>query len=374
MGRSLRAAAALCCATVAGQRQELRDDTCARASQAWWDANVPWAAQQLTTRDLYVSCRGEVIPFTVELRGDLENDADFVADEIFGRTACADEPLEARRAVVLEGLRDERRRPSSRSHTPLRLLRSLPDRDGLPRLLADLGYAGTGVEVGTHRGEFAAKLLNGSALSELHLVDLWAAVDFYDADRGGDVAATRAAVAPYGRRAALREGLASLDAARAFPDASLDFVYLDAEHTYVQRRPGRPRGLVAQAAARRPLRGQRLPRGLGAPRGLLLRHEGRGRRVLPPRGPPRLRDDDERDPDGGRGRPPGLVRVKMRLVKEVGGVAMLRPAPCAERRPPRPRRRRRRPPAARATARARRRRRRGGAARPRRSRRRRRAS
>ena len=193
---------------------------------------MPWAAQQLTTRDLYVSCRGEVIPFTVELRGDLENDADFVADEIFGRTACADEPLEARRAVVLEGLRDERRRPSSRSHTPLRLLRSLPDRDGLPRLLADLGYAGTGAEVGTHRGEFAAKLLNGSALSELHLVDLWAAVDFYDADRAGDVAATRAAVAPYGRRAELREGLASLDAARAFPDGSLDFVYLDAEHTY----------------------------------------------------------------------------------------------------------------------------------------------
>ena len=83
-----RAAAALCYIVAAGQRQELRDDACARASQAWWDANVPWAAQQLTTRDLYASCRGEVIPFTVELRGDLENDADFVADEIFGRTAC----------------------------------------------------------------------------------------------------------------------------------------------------------------------------------------------------------------------------------------------------------------------------------------------
>ena len=121
-------------------------------------------------------------------------------------------------------------RVSRRGGAPM--LRALRDRSELPGLLADLGLAhGAWAELGVLQGAFS-RLLLASSNATLHLVDLWAEVDIYQARFGREnLAATREAVAAFGARAVFHVNTTS-NASREFADASLDFVYLDATHTY----------------------------------------------------------------------------------------------------------------------------------------------
>jgi hypothetical protein len=100
-----------------------------------------------------------------------------------------------------------------------------------------------GCEVGVHRAQNAAVLLQQRPQLELHLVDMWGANDSYR--RSGDALAKRSAaqrardyrhaqraVAFAGDRALLRRAQ-STDAAAAYLDGSLDFVFVDADHSYL---------------------------------------------------------------------------------------------------------------------------------------------
>ena len=54
------------------------------------------------------------------------------------------------------------------------MLRAVRDKASLPRLVSDLALTGIGVELGVAQGDFSLALLRGTALAELHLVDLFA--------------------------------------------------------------------------------------------------------------------------------------------------------------------------------------------------------
>ena len=120
-------------------------------------------------------------------------------------------------------------------HGDVPMLRALRDRTALPALLAELGCAGpraAWAELGVLRGEFSAFLLRESEGATVHLIDLWGAVNVYDAASGqANFVATRARVAKFGERAVFHRARTA-DAARTFADGSLDFVYVDATHTY----------------------------------------------------------------------------------------------------------------------------------------------
>jgi len=109
------------------------------------------------------------------------------------------------------------------------------NRETLARLFYLLGHT-TGVEVGTERGEYADCLLRGNPLLALRCVDLWKSYAGYrdhvnqrKLDRF--YAETQARLAPYGSRVMLMRQW-SVEAAAQIPDASLDFVYLDGNHSF----------------------------------------------------------------------------------------------------------------------------------------------
>lgn len=110
-----------------------------------------------------------------------------------------------------------------------------------------LGYlrrGGVGVELGVWRGDFSERLLRATRPTALHLVDPWRFVeapDYADAWYGGAQARDQAAMdeicAGVRRRFArqarvhiLRE--TSQVAARSFQPGSLDWVYVDGDHTH----------------------------------------------------------------------------------------------------------------------------------------------
>ena len=111
----------------------------------------------------------------------------------------------------------------------------IASRNGFGRLLRSRGLFGHAVEVGTHRGEFAAHLLS-SWPGRLTCVDHYAAG--YDpadpaalGDRAADEAEARALLAPFGARADFLKEPSPAAAAR-FADGSLDLVYVDGDHRY----------------------------------------------------------------------------------------------------------------------------------------------
>ena len=96
-----------------------------------------------------------------------------------------------------------------------------------------------GVEVGVFRGGFSNWVLsNWPACTKYYMVDLWSAQDNY---RQMDNATTsknlermeeaRRNVASFGTKAVLVRK-SSVEAAAQFEDASIDFVFIDARHTY----------------------------------------------------------------------------------------------------------------------------------------------
>jgi hypothetical protein len=130
----------------------------------------------------------------------------------------------------------------------LRALRSdLPHRLQRRRLLASLPEAAVCAEVGTWRGDFAERILRATRPRLLHLVDPWEHRDeaAYEralfgggADRGQDamdavyqgVLRRFAAEIDSGQVQVHRER--SEQAAASFADGSLDWAYIDGDHTY----------------------------------------------------------------------------------------------------------------------------------------------
>lgn len=120
--------------------------------------------------------------------------------------------------------------PDAASPIGLRLSRH----GGLTTLWRELGYR-VGVEVGTEQGKFAAEICRDNPdLLALYCVDPYQAYDRYEQhqtqaklDRFYAEAQERLKALPVGIRRK-----SSLEAVNEFPDASLDFVFIDANHVY----------------------------------------------------------------------------------------------------------------------------------------------
>ncbi|MBU6400579.1 MAG: class I SAM-dependent methyltransferase [Verrucomicrobia bacterium] len=107
----------------------------------------------------------------------------------------------------------------------------------LPTLLNARGLLGVGLEVGVFEGWFSNYLLNGWRGRRLISVDPWRAwgADYHDpcnqtqAEMDRCYETTRQLLAPHGGRSEIWRST-SQDAAAKVADASLDFVYIDAQH------------------------------------------------------------------------------------------------------------------------------------------------
>ena len=117
-------------------------------------------------------------------------------------------------------------------------IRTLKKKGEIPLVLQEEDMR-VGVEIGVFRGGFSNWVLsNWPACTKYYMVDLWSAQDNY---RQMDNATTsknlegmeeaRRNVARFGTKAVLVRK-SSVEAAAQFEDASIDFVYLDARHTY----------------------------------------------------------------------------------------------------------------------------------------------
>jgi hypothetical protein len=117
----------------------------------------------------------------------------------------------------------------------------LAKRNDLPRLLNRRGLVGCGVEVGVKSGAFSELLLDAWKGRRLISVDPWAAAaegDRYvnldnvaQAEHDALHAETLRRLARFGERSSVWR-MTGEEAARAIPNHSLDFVYLDARHDY----------------------------------------------------------------------------------------------------------------------------------------------
>lgn len=104
--------------------------------------------------------------------------------------------------------------------------------------LNHLNLVGEGVEVGVHTGSFSYALLEQWQGEQLYLVDPWRHLsNYYDKCNSTDAVMERRLAATvirlrrfYARHTILRAE--SLRAVTLFRDLSLDFVYLDANHSY----------------------------------------------------------------------------------------------------------------------------------------------
>lgn len=103
----------------------------------------------------------------------------------------------------------------------------------MSQLFSDIGSA-KGAEIGVWRGKWSARICADNPRLEMLCVDLWATYQEYtDARNNADALAdayamAKQALAPY-RATMIRK--TSTDAAHDVPDGSLDFVYIDGNHT-----------------------------------------------------------------------------------------------------------------------------------------------
>lgn len=122
-------------------------------------------------------------------------------------------------------------------------LAPIQSRNDFGRLLNERGLLGKAVEVGAHRGQFAAILLGCWLGDRLYCVDHWDVPPGYEtqakllpdagATRQDDFEAAWQALESYSSRVRLWR-MTSASASEEFPDEAIDFVHLDADHT----RPG----------------------------------------------------------------------------------------------------------------------------------------
>ena len=113
-------------------------------------------------------------------------------------------------------------------------------RDQLPHLLKGLNLNGMGAEVGVREGEYSEMILAGSNLSILYSIDSWTE---FNQKEYKDIANVSQKLQDYrylktiirlmkfrNRSVCLR--MKSEEAVKLFKDNSLDFIYLDANHSY----------------------------------------------------------------------------------------------------------------------------------------------
>lgn len=114
----------------------------------------------------------------------------------------------------------------------------IPRREFFPFLLRARGLAGSGAEIGVASGIFSRTLLRYSALQTLYSVDSWESMPqsrYQDITNGTPrqmkrmFRAAKKNLLPFGSRSVIMR-MPSIQAARQFENATLDFVYIDANH------------------------------------------------------------------------------------------------------------------------------------------------
>jgi hypothetical protein len=114
----------------------------------------------------------------------------------------------------------------------------------LPILLQLLNLTGEGAEIGVSEGAFSEAILTTSSLSILYSVDPWKEFDksIYDditsvsaAEHEKRYETTVRKLSPFGKRSNLLR-LTSAEAAKLYKSETLDFVYIDANHSYEECR------------------------------------------------------------------------------------------------------------------------------------------
>src|SRR3989344_2677184 len=120
------------------------------------------------------------------------------------------------------------------------IITKILSRDQLPALLRELNLNGLGAEVGVCQGEYSKVILAGSNLAKLYSIDSWKEyppTEYRDINNLSQEKhdlnwrLTRETLASFGTRSEILR-LSSAEAALHFPDASLDFIYIDANHGY----------------------------------------------------------------------------------------------------------------------------------------------
>lgn len=111
-------------------------------------------------------------------------------------------------------------------------------RSGFGLFLNGLGLTGIAVEVGTHRGEFAADFLSKWRGNRLYCVDPW--ISGYNEldpvsretteERHIDRRAAEKSLSGFNKRASIMR-VRSIIASRRFNESQLSFVYLDGDHS-----------------------------------------------------------------------------------------------------------------------------------------------
>jgi hypothetical protein len=112
------------------------------------------------------------------------------------------------------------------------------DRDNLPNFLNEKNLVNQGVEIGTHRGEFAKQILEKWNGVSLMCVDHWSIPEGYEyqskclgeGTRDDHLKEALRNVAKYGKKCTLIRGF-SQEVCSRIADNSLDFVYLDGDHS-----------------------------------------------------------------------------------------------------------------------------------------------
>lgn len=113
-------------------------------------------------------------------------------------------------------------------------------REDFPEFLNEQGLLGIGIELGVQKAEFSEHILRNWKGRELVLVDIWRELpreDYNDVANVGrdlqreNLASTFEKIYPYGERATIIRSTGHR-AVSMFPDNSLDFVYIDANHSY----------------------------------------------------------------------------------------------------------------------------------------------
>lgn len=148
----------------------------------------------------------------------------------------------AKAAIKRSGAGDRVRSVVTRLARPTyrRTLRMIPNREELPVVLNTRALTGMGVEVGVATGAFSEHILSNWLGERLVSVDAWQAmpqdeyIDVCNISHGSMEAsyeATRRRLARFGTRSVVWR-LTSNEAAARIAPHSLDFVYLDARHSY----------------------------------------------------------------------------------------------------------------------------------------------
>ena len=114
------------------------------------------------------------------------------------------------------------------------------ERKDIVIMLSEMNLTGIGVEVGTYLGEFSEVILDNSRLSHLYSIDSWQDLTGTKYEDVGNhtyqehmmhkAQAVKRLSKYNGRNSILH--MFSAQAVERFEDCSLDFVYIDAHHTY----------------------------------------------------------------------------------------------------------------------------------------------